>query len=100
MNDATPIFEVVIPPPPLSKFERELRAFKRLLPGLLATHAGRYVAIHDDRVVDEGEDDVELVGRVHKSVGYMPIYVSLVADPQPVERRRRYRVVPRPELLP
>lgn len=33
----------------LRKFERERRAFFRLLPALLGTHRGQYVAVHDER---------------------------------------------------
>ncbi|MGH7129949.1 MAG: hypothetical protein ACREIV_15365, partial [Planctomycetaceae bacterium] len=39
-----------IKPPPVSempKWEREKRAFRRLLPSLLSTHGGQYVAVHN-----------------------------------------------------
>jgi len=96
MNEATvdAVFEVhVSPPPPLPKGEREYRAFLRLLPGLLPTHAGQYVAIHEEKVVDAGPDDLELVRRVHERIGYVPIHVGLVADPRPLARMPRYREI-------
>ncbi len=80
-----PTSEVHVPPPaPLPKGEREYRAFQRLLPGLLATHAGQYVAVHEENVVDAGPDDLELVQRVHERIGYVPIHVGLVVHPQPL----------------
>jgi len=42
--------EVHLPEPPLTKFERERRAFYRLLPEQLNTHRGQYVAIHDEHL--------------------------------------------------
>ncbi len=86
------VFEVHVPaPPPLPKGEREYRAFLRLLRGLLATHAGQYVAVHEEKVVDAGPDDLELVRRVHERFGYVPIHVGLVIDPQPLARMPHYR---------
>ncbi len=35
--------------PPESAWERELRAFRELLPALRATHDGQYVAIKDGK---------------------------------------------------
>src|SRR5260370_1465747 len=44
MNETTvPIFEVVFPVPELPKADREYAAFERLLPQLLAPHAGKHV---------------------------------------------------------
>ena len=39
-----------------TKWEREYHAFRRLLPQLLATHRGRYVAIHQEEVADSGDE--------------------------------------------
>ncbi len=82
LNDAVgvspPSFDV--PPPPLSKGEREYRAFQRLLPQLLTAHRGKYVAIHEEQPVDSDADDVVLILRVHARFGYVPIHVGLVTD--------------------
>jgi hypothetical protein len=93
MSDVStqPIFEVIIPPSNLNKGEREYKAFLRLLPGLLTTHRGQYVAVHDGQVVDTDEDDITLVQRVHAKVGYVPIHVGLVTDEPPVVRLPHYR---------
>lgn len=72
--------EVRLPETPPSKFERERQAFFRLLPGLLATHPGQYVAIHDAQVVDSGPDQLEVALRVQRRVGAVAIYVHLVSD--------------------
>ena len=84
-------FEVTLPAPELSKGEREYRAFLQMLPGLLTTHKGRYVAVHEGRVVDADADDIALVRRVHERVGYVPIHVGLVTDRPPVVRIPHYR---------
>ena len=72
--------EVRLPETPPNKFERERRAFFRLLPGLLTTHPGQYVAIHDEQVVDSGADQLEVAVRVQRRVGGAAIYVHLVSD--------------------
>ena len=80
-----PVIE--LPPSPRSKWEREYQAFQRLLPELLATQSGRYVAIHEGQVVDSGDDKLALALRVLAKVGNVPIHVGLVtAEPEPVSR--------------
>ncbi len=78
--------EVRLPEPSPNKFEREKRAFERLLPGLRATHAGQYVAIHDEHVVDSGPDQLEVALRVQRRVGSVAIYVHFVAEVLPTCR--------------
>lgn len=70
--------------PPLAA---EQRAFVQLLPELLRTYRGQYVAILGDRVIDSGPDRVELLTRVYAEHGYRPILCRLVTDqPPPVVR--------------
>ncbi len=84
----------VVPSPPENKWRAEQQAFRRLLPELLKTHRGQYVAIHEGRVVEAGVDKLAVAGKAYERIGYVPIYVSLVTDqPQPVSR------VPSPRLL-
>jgi hypothetical protein len=79
--------EVDLSQPPPSKFERERRAFFRLLPQLLTTHRGEYVAIHDEQVVDHGPERLPVAMRVLQRVGNVDIYVGLVSDqPEAVSR--------------
>ena len=92
-------FEVRLPEPPLSKAERERRAFAHLLPQLLATHRGQYVAVHGEQVVDSGPDRIELVWRVLRRFK-TDTYVGLVSeDPEPVGRVGRARNVVRWDAL-
>jgi hypothetical protein len=83
-----PVLEPLVP---LSKFERERQAFQRLLPELLKTHRGKYVAIHEERMVDSDTDQVALLLRVHAQHGYVPVYSALVAEQQPIYRLPHYR---------
>lgn len=86
-----PSFEINLAVPELSKGEREYQAFLRLLPDLLPTHRGQYVAIHEGTVVDADKDDIALVQRVQARVGYVPIHVGLVTDQPPVVHVPHYR---------
>jgi hypothetical protein len=75
------------PPPPRTKWEREYRAFGRLLPQLLLTERGKYVAIHEGEVIDCDHDEMALIGRVLAQIGNVDIHVGLVTDqPEPVYR--------------
>jgi hypothetical protein len=79
--------EISLPPPSVTKFERERHAFERLLPKLLSTHRGQYVAIHDEQVADCGISRLEVALRVLKRVGNVDIYVGLVSEhAEPVSR--------------
>ena len=87
----SPIFDVRMPVPALSKGEREYRAFLHILPGLLSTHRGKYVAVHEGQVVDSDADDIILIRRVHARIGYVPICVGLVSEERQVARIPHYR---------
>lgn len=94
-------FEVSLPQPSGSKLERERRAFARLLPRLLTTHPGQYVAIHHEQVVDSGPDRLNVALRVLRSVGNVDIYVGLVGDqPPPLARFGVRRDLSRPIMCP
>jgi hypothetical protein len=85
---------VDLPPPPDNKWRREHHAFIRLLPELLKTHKGKYVAIHEERLVESGDDKLEVAFRAYQKYGYVPIYVGLVTnEPIPVIRIPTPRVV-------
>ncbi len=66
----TPIFDVSVPVPALSKGEREHRAFLHMLPGLLATHRGKYVAVHEGQVMDSDANDIVLIQRVQSEIKF------------------------------
>src|SRR5438105_13297028 len=78
---------------PPSKWEREYAAFKRLLPELLKTHRGKYVAIHEERMVDSDTEQIPLILRVRDRIGNVAIHVDLVTDqPRPIRRIPHCRV--------
>jgi hypothetical protein len=77
---------VQVPRPPLSKFEREEQAFHRLLPDLLRAHAGQYVAIHDERVIDSDSDEAALAFRVLARLGNVDLYIGRVTTTPAVAR--------------
>lgn len=93
MNEAVEqtTFQVTLTPPELSKLDREYKAFLRLLPSLLETYKGKYVAIHEEKVIDSDEDPFRLIERVRKIVGQQSIHVGPVVFPQPVVRVPHYR---------
>jgi hypothetical protein len=76
-------------------WENEQRTFLRLLPTLLATHQGQYVAVHHGRVIAEGPDQVEVAKQAYARAGYVPIYVGLVTNEPP-----RLVRIPSPRLFP
>src|SRR5207253_1948920 len=78
---------ITLPPPVINmatpsanKWQREHAAFRRLLPQLLATHRGKFVAIHGEQVVDSGDDKLALALRVLANLGNIDIHVGLVTD--------------------
>jgi hypothetical protein len=89
-----PVIELTTPP--RTKWEHEYQAFQQLLPQLLATHRGQFVAIHEGHVVDSGDDKLALALRVLAIVGNVAIHVGLVTEgPEPICRsglRREVRL--------
>lgn len=74
-------------------FLREQEAFERLKPGLLAEHRGKYVVIHDGKVFAIGDNEMELIERAYDELGYVPLYVGLIEDQEPVVRVLSPRIV-------
>lgn len=80
MNEVIEIPVEALIPPPRNKWEREYRAFQRLLPELLKTHRGKYVAIHEEQVIDSGDDRLELIFRVLPKVGGVSVHIGHVTE--------------------
>lgn len=93
MEETIVIPPEVVFPPPHNKWEREYRAFQRLLPELLQTHRGKYVAIHNEQVVETGDDPIALIKQVHARYGYVPIHVDHVVEPPPSPVRIPHRQI-------
>jgi hypothetical protein len=78
-----------------TKWQLEYQAFRRLLPDLLTTFHGRYVAIHERQVVDSGDDKLAVALRVLAKIGNVAIHVGFVSeDTEPAARsgvRRQLR---------
>jgi hypothetical protein len=65
------------------KLNTELEAFDRLLPSLLATHSGQYVAIHEGGVIGFGPNLPDLHVQIFKLLGNTPVLFKLVTtDPE------------------
>jgi hypothetical protein len=91
MNDVT-----ILPAPEIqpavaeeSPWERERRAFFRLLPSLLETHPGQYVAVHRGTVIIGGGDRIGVTLDAYRRIGYVPLYVGFVGETP----RRRVRLL-------
>jgi hypothetical protein len=80
----------VLAPQPL---DEAIQTYNRLLPELLATHRGQFVAILGDRVVGTGIDLFAVLKQAYAEYGYRPILCRLVTDqPRRVARIPSVRV--------
>lgn len=77
----------------LQRLEPNRSAFQRLLPELLKTHEGQFVAIHKGKVIDSDSDDRELAKRVMANLGDEPVYIQKVEEELPSFE------VPSPEVV-
>jgi hypothetical protein len=62
------------------KFNREWAAFYELLPELLKTLRGQYVAIHEGQVVASGPDKNVVCRQAYERFGRVTILVRLVSE--------------------
>jgi len=69
------------------KWERERRAFVRMLPALLVTHRDQFVAIHQGQAIASGPDKIAVALQAYREHGQVPIYVGLVSDQPPLLTR-------------
>ena len=88
-----PAMTVELTAPPQTKWEREYRAFKQQLPELLKTHRGNYVAFHEGRLVDSGDDELALASRVWAEYSYHPIHIGRVTELPPLVRMPSFRAI-------
>jgi hypothetical protein len=68
---------------PQGAWGRERQAFEALLPTLLATLRGQYVAIHDGMVVASGSDRAVVAQAAYARVGYVPVYLGFLNESLP-----------------
>ena len=62
------------------KFNREWAAFYEMLPDLLKTYRGQYVAIHEGRIIANGADKDAVWRQAHEQFGHVTILVRLVSE--------------------
>ena len=77
--------------PPASKWAQEQDAFRRLLPQLLTTHRGRYVAIHLGQPIATGEDKLAVAMDALRQIGNVSIHVGLVSEQPEIVMRSGVR---------
>ena len=92
-SDILPAPVINVPQRNDDKWERERSAFHRLLPELLTTTHGKYVAIHEECVVESGDSSAETARRAYAKFGYIPIFIGLVSEQgPPIARFPSHRV--------
>lgn len=65
LNEALVVaFPIVHVHPQRAQMEAELAAFERQKQELIARYAGRYVAVHAGKVIDDDSDKIELATRI------------------------------------
>jgi prevent-host-death family protein len=72
---------------------REEAAFEQMKPELLKTHKGKFVAIHDGKLVDFDADESTLAKRVYARFGYRTILMTEVTETPRVYHVNSPRVV-------
>ena len=97
MSEAETLPPPMIQPPPSAndKWGREHGAFLSLRSSLLGSYLGKYVAVHEGRVVESGSDQIEVALRAYAKCGYVPLYVGLVSVSPPKPLR-----LPSPRIFP
>jgi len=68
------------------EFERESTAFARLLPHLLRTAPGRFVAVYGGKVVDTDADEFALAERVQRNFRGRFVLIRCVSESLPEDR--------------
>ncbi len=87
------------PPPtptpfvPIFPLAREVEAFDRMLPELLKTHHGQYVAVYQGGVVGVGAEKLAVAREAYEKFGPVDVLVRLVVERQPVLRVSGPRLV-------
>jgi hypothetical protein len=97
-NLAPPTYDAAPLPSGRGSSAREFQAFKRLLPELLRTHLGQYVAIYQEQVIDTDSDPRALCRRVDEKLGVVSIHIGQVLAQHPIQRIPYVRELPRKEL--
>jgi hypothetical protein len=62
------------------KIDAEVKAYHRKHPRLRAKYLGKYIAMHNGRVVDHDQDASALYQRIRKRFGQTPVLIRLVEE--------------------
>lgn len=87
------------PPPtptpfvPHPAFVHGLEAFNRMLPELLKTHRGQFVAVFQGGVVGAGPNKLAVAHDAYEKYGAVNVLVRFVAEEQPIRRITGPRLV-------
>ena len=65
-------------------WEQERSAFQRLEPQLSPRLRGRFVAVHEGKVIASGSDPGRLAERVARRLPNSPFFIGRVGDPEPI----------------
>jgi len=65
----------------LAPLQPEIEAYQRMLPALLKSHPGKWVAIHDGKVLETSDDPAEMSHRLMQQ-GIYPLYIEKI-QPEP-----------------
>ncbi len=76
------------PTAPDTEFERNRAAFQRLLPELLKTHRGQWVAIVNEQLVQFGPDFKSVIVPVRERFGQQSVYVHEIVETPRVSNQR------------
>lgn len=76
-----------------SIFERERATFQRLLPELLKSHRGEWVAIVDEQPVEFGPDFSSVIVPIRQRFGQRPVYVHEILEHERVYRMSSPQIV-------
>jgi len=94
MQDQVQVFEaplLTIPKIMDDPWLRDQRAFFLMLPELLKTHRGKWVAVYNEQVVEIGDTRRNVLLRFRDRFPHAEVYIQLVDEEFPVAKMRSPR---------
>lgn len=81
-----PVVSTTVPATKEDKWLCEQRAFFRMLPNLLSTVRGKWVAVYGEQVIEVGESMQSVLSKVRERLPRGELYIQLVDEKLPVVR--------------
>ncbi len=78
-----PVLSFATPTTKEDRWLREQRAFFRMLPGLLKTHRGKWVAVYGEEVIEVGASMQSVLHKVRERLPKGELYIQLVDEKLP-----------------